>query len=1077
MKQTIYLIAVCLMFPAFALAAGAGEPDAAGLQAIQGGSRSVTYKGRVVDERSSVPLAGVAIVVKDAPQIGMTTNSEGEFRITIPVRYQPLVSVSYIGYQPRESVLVAAADNEIRLKEEAQALEEVQVIAYGQQKKVSVTGAIASINTKDLLKSPSGSAGSALAGAVTGISSVQISGQPGAEDPDIYVRGTGSLSNEASKPLILVDGVERSFFQMDSHEIESVTVLKDASSTAVFGVRGANGVILVTTRRGTKGKPQISWNSTFGLTQSLRHLTGVDSYTYATLYSEAQRSDNPGIKDDQLTFSPFVTEMFRTKADPIMFPDVDWSKYIFKNVAWQTQHNATLSGGGDRIRYFVSLGYLDQDGMMKRFDESYDPNYNYQRFNYRSNIDVDITNTTQLKVNIGGRVSDKREPLTYSLWQNIMWCTPFASPGFVDGKYIYNYKNNYIPLTELTSGLDCYYNWGYRKTTQNELNLDLALSQNLDVITKGLTLNVKGAYNTSYYLATKRAPTGTNSSYTPIYLGSITQPGMDVSDPRFDNTIVYQTDGVTGMREPMTYGEDGSGKSRNWYVEASLNYQRTFGDHAVSALLLYNQSKTYYPGQYTDIPTAYVGYVGRLTYAYKNRYLVDFNAGYNGSENFAPKKRYGFFPAGSVGWIVSEENFMKNQQTVDFLKLRASFGLVGNDKYSGARFLYLDGSWTGNHAVWQNGYGSYQFGMGGSMTMLPDAVENTVGNSEVTWEKVRKQNYGIDLKMFGARLSLTADYFFEHRYDILSTRNTLPSIVAIELPLINLGEVDNRGYEISLGWNSRTEKIDWWVQGNVSYSKNKIIFMDEVMPNYPWMAQTGRSTGLNYGYRFDRFLQADDFDADGALKTDGEGTPLLPVMSLGSPRPGDALFKDLNGDGKIDGNDKTYFGYSQRPDYVLGLLGGFRYKNFEISMQWTAGLHASRMLSGEYRNAFGSTNGRALLKFLADGRWTPENPDARFPRLTFLNKSHYLEDSDLWLMDGSYLRLKVAEIGYTFRDIPAFRKVGVKSLKVYFSGYNLLTLFSDLNDIDIDPEGATSGSNIDSYPNVRIFNFGVNITF
>lgn len=317
---------------------------------------------------------------------------------------------------------------------------------------------------------------------------------------------------------------------------------------------------------------------------------------------------------------------------------------------------------------------------MKRFDESYDPNYNYQRFNYRSNIDVDITNTTQLKVNIGGRVSDKREPLTYSLWQNIMWCTPFASPGFVDGKYIYNYKNNYIPLTELTSGLDCYYNWGYRKTTQNELNLDLALSQNLDVITKGLTLNVKGAYNTSYYLATKRAPTGTNSSYTPIYLGSITQPGMDVSDPRFDNTIVYQTDGVTGMREPMTYGEDGSGKSRNWYVEASLNYQRTFGDHAVSALLLYNQSKTYYPGQYTDIPTAYVGYVGRLTYAYKNRYLVDFNAGYNGSENFAPKKRYGFFPAGSVGWIVSEENFMKNQQTVDFLKLRASFGLVGNDQ-------------------------------------------------------------------------------------------------------------------------------------------------------------------------------------------------------------------------------------------------------------------------------------------------------------------------------------------------------------------------------------------------------------
>lgn len=264
------------------------------------------------------------------------------------------------------------------------------------------------------------------------------------------------------------------------------------------------------------------------------------------------------------------------------------------------------------------------------------------------------------------------------------------------------------------------------------------------------------------------------------------------------------------------------------------------------------------------------------------------------------------------------------------------------------------------------------------MTMLPDAVENTVGNSEVTWEKVRKQNYGIDLKMFGARLSLTADYFFEHRYDILSTRNTLPSIVAIELPLINLGEVDNRGYEISLGWNSRTEKIDWWVQGNVSYSKNKIIFMDEVMPNYPWMAQTGRSTGLNYGYRFDRFLRADDFDADGALKTDGEGKPLLPVMSLGSPRPGDALFKDLNGDGKIDGNDKTYFGYSQRPGLrarPAGRIPVQEFRNFDAVDGRPA---CSRMLSGEYRNAFGSTNGRALLKFPGRRALDAENPRCAF---------------------------------------------------------------------------------------------------
>ncbi len=1083
MKKHKYLFVACLsLFPVMAVAGNDTLHEIMEVPSATNINKNRLYKGKVVDDRTSEPLVGATVKVKGST-IGTITDIDGNFALDIPDNISPIVfEVSYMGYASKEAAPAKTTGFTIRLAEDSQTLEEVQIIAYGKQSKMSVTAAISSIDTKELLKSPSGSVANALSGAVTGLSSIQPSGQPGAENPSIYIRGTGSLSDELSKPLILVDGVERSFFQMDSHEIESITVLKDAASTAVFGVRGANGVVLVTTRRGVSGKPVISLNSSFGLTQALRNLKGVDSYTYATLYNEAQLSDNPSLTESQLGFSPFVIDMFRTNEDPIMFPNVDWNDYLFKNLAWQTQHNLTLSGGGERFRYFVSLGYLLQDGMLKQLGESYDPNYQYKRFNYRSNVDIDITKSTLLKVNIGGHVGAKREPRTDELWRKVLWSTPFSSPGIVDGKLISNiYSNRYISIGERSCPLDYYYNYGYNVDTDNVLNLDLALEQKLDFITPGLSMNIKGAYNTNYNVKASRTPSGADSMCTPIYLGSIETPGMDFWDPRFDRTIVYQTDGVSGLHEQMSYGEQ-VGRGRNWYGEFSLNYSRSFGDHDVSALFLYNQSKKYYPETkidgkvfYMDIPTAYVGYVGRMTYAYKKRYMVDLNAGYNGSENFAPDKRFGFFPAVSAGWILSEEKFMKKQKVIDFLKLRASYGIVGNDKMENARFLYMAGAWSGYNTV-AKGQGSWQFGKDGGTGLLPDAKENTMGNPEVTWEKVAKQNYGIDLKMFDSRLSLTADVFFEKRKDILSTRNTLPAITDINLPKINLGKVNNHGYELSLGWNDRAGKVDYWLKANVSYAKNKIIYMDEVVPNEPYMAETGRSTGLTYGYIFDRFLQKDDFDADGNLKKDENGRQILPQMALGTPRPGDALFKDLNGDGVINGDDKTRFGYAERPDYVFGFLGGLKWKNFEFSMQWTAAMNASRILDGEYRNAFGSTNSRMLLKFLADGRWTEENPNSRFPRLTFMNKSHYLQTSDLWLMNGSYLRLKTAEISYTLPQKDFLKKVGIESVRFYCNGYNLLTLFSDLNDIDIDPEGVTDGGN-NNYPNIRIYNFGVNISF
>lgn len=392
-------------------------------------------KGQVVEALTNEAIIGANIVIKGT-LTGTLTDADGRFSIQIPNNETTILQISYIGYASRE---IAVHDKEtllIELSVKSEILEEVQIVAYGSQKKVTITGAISSIDTKDLVKSPSSSIGNILAGAVSGVSSVQVSGQPGSEDPEIFVRGTGSLSADASRPLILVDGVERSFFQMDPNEIENITVLKDASATAVFGVKGANGVILVTTKRGEKGKTIISVTSSAGLTRAIRHLSIADSYNHALLYSEAELNDDPLKKPEELTFNPFVTQMFREGKDPIIFPSINWEDYITKNYSWQTQHNISLSGGTDRVRYFVSLGYMYQDGMLKKFNESYNPNYTYNRYNYRSNLDIDVTKSTLVKVNIGGRVGVTNEPKNEDLWRSIIWGQPFGGPGIVDGKYV-----------------------------------------------------------------------------------------------------------------------------------------------------------------------------------------------------------------------------------------------------------------------------------------------------------------------------------------------------------------------------------------------------------------------------------------------------------------------------------------------------------------------------------------------------------------------------------------------------------------------------------------------------------------
>lgn len=1015
----------------------------------QTGERKIS--GVVTDE-SGAPMPGATVVVKGT-QAGAVTGPDGVY--AIDASNDNILSFSFIGYITQDVKVGTRTKIDLKLLPSAEAIEEVQVIAYGVQKKVSVTGAIASVGSKDLVRSPNASVGNVMAGLVSGISSVQYSGQPGADDPDIYVRGIGSLDGERSKPLILVDGVERSFFRMDPNEIENVTVLKDASSTAVFGVRGANGVILVTTKRGHEGKTNISLSSSVGVVQAMRMPEMANSYDHAIYHNKMSEGDGT-----TPIFSQKVVEMFRTNADPIMFPDTDWSDLLFKKASVQTQHNLSISGGMKRVRYFISAGYLYQDGLLKRHYESYNPNWRTNRYNYRANIDIDVSKSTLLKVNIGGITEQRNEPNAgdqNNMWMEILRAQPFSSPGFIDGKMITN-TNRYIPVV-MRTGFVSAYGRGYREISQNTLNLDLQLTQKLDFLTKGLAVEVKGAYNSQF--ASRKTWSASPESFSPVYRMSLEHPEINFESTDFnDYDIVYQQSSTGSI---LTYSDNyESNKARDWYLEASVRYNRTFGDHSFGALLLYNMSKKYYMVQYPEIPRGYMGFVGRLTYAYRDKYLFDFNLGRNGSENFAQGKRFGTMPAFSVGWVISEENFMKNQEVIDFLKLRASYGVVGNDRYYNSagveqRFLYLPDSYVESS-------GGYNFGSSTPQN-YPAVLEGLIGNRDVTWETARKQNYGLDLRMLGNRLSFSADVFFENRKDILIQQSTVPAIVAATLPVVNMGRVKNHGYELSLGWNhSPSMKFNYFARLNVSYATNKIKFMDEVHYDEPWKGYTGRRVGSNYGYIFDRFFEQNDFEDNGALK---EG---LPVYS-GVMKPGDLMYKDLNKDGVIDDKDKAVFGYSDTPEYTFGLTAGFNYAGFDFSMLWTGATHVTRRMNEDFTRPFNTGNG-PLMQFMIDECWTPERgQSADFPRLTQANKDHNSQVSSFWVRDASYLRLKNLEIGYSFKAT-ALKKIGIESLRVYINGYNLLT-FDGLD--FIDPESKIGNANL--YPNTRIFNCGVNINF
>lgn len=1047
MKNKVWLIVLAIL----TLQCGKAWGDESHSQSIETTQQTKdrVVKGVVLDGME--PVIGATVFVKNTEK-GTITNIEGEFLLSIPVGAK--IVVSFIGYENKEVIYKGEPEMKIQLTENVTTLEEVQVIAYGTAKKVTITGALASIKSDEIMKSPVGSIANALSGKVPGLSSVQTSGQPGNDDAKIYVRGVGSMTEGLSTPLMLVDGVERSFYQLDPNEVEDITVLKDASATAVFGVRGANGVILVTTKRGQEGKAKITFSTSAALQLPTRIPEFANSYDYATTYNQAQIRD--GVSPENVVFNSEMLDAFRTGSNPLVYSDTDWIGMLVKDKALQTQHNLSISGGSDRVRYFASLGVFTQDGLFKSFDtHGYDTGFKYNRYNYRVNMDVNMTKTTSMKINLGGRLTDRREPnynngtatSINSLFRDIYWTPPFAGPGIVDDKWVTINSQTFGKFGNVSDALSAYYGKGFNTDGDNIINFDFMVEEKLNYIVKGLKAHIKGAYNS----------------------------GASISKRREGRADQYQAfvdeNGITQLKKTqehqiLGYSDENYGQSRDWYLEAALNFQKKVGSHNVSALLMYNQNmKYYYSGSsYPGIPRSYVGLVGRATYDYKTRYMADFSLGYNGSENFAEGQRFGVFPAGSVGWIVSEEPFMQfAKPVISYLKLRASYGIVGNDIVSdGSRFLYLADSYI---------ISTGKYGFGSNINnVLVGSKESKIGNPNVTWETAAKQNYGVDLQFLDGRLVTSFDYFVEHRKNILISRNVNPGYLAVNLPIVNLGKVDNKGFEVTARWEDIIGNVKYYIGTNWGYSKNKVIFKDEIPQPYEWMRQTGRPVGQQFGYIYDGFFTEEEA-ADYAQLKGKEGG--IPDHGSGfTPLPGDVKYKDLNGDGKIDSSDEAAIGNPKYPLLSGNVTAGFSWKGFDLSMTWSGAFKTSRLVDEFYRYPFGETNNRSLLNYMIEDAWTPEKGNAaKAPAISLTNsKPNNYKDSDLWLRDASYVRLKNIEVGYSFPK-SVLSKAHLSFLRLSVSGYNLLT-FDKLG--FCDPETNPSGN---TYPLIKVVNFGLKLGF
>jgi TonB-linked SusC/RagA family outer membrane protein len=1006
----------------------------------------------VVEDENMVSLPGVSVYIKGTT-IGTITDIKGSYSLS-NVSKEAVLVFSFIGYATEERIIGAQTTINIKMTPNVVGLEEVVVVGYGTQKKVTVIGAVSTITSKTLVQSPASNISNALAGRLTGLTTVQNTGQPGKDDASLYIRGRSTWVN--ASPLYIVDGVEReTFTQVDANEVESISILKDASATAVYGVKGANGVIIITTKRGTEQKPVVSLSAQFGLQQPTRLPNYLQSYESALLRNESYLND--GYTADQLPFQPAALEAFRNHSDPYHYPDVDWYEETLINLAPQGQYNINVQGGTKTARYFLSTGYLYQDGLFNTENHTdYNTNYRFDRFNFRTNLDLDVSKNLILSVNIAARIENTNEPGStgytnaekQSSFGSLTRTPPYETPLFQA-----NGKPGVGPM-----GMNPWLavnGFGYTQNKKDVVESLVTLNYKLDKLTKGLSAKGLFSYD-SYYAEQKR--------FTK-------------------NTATYRLD--SGPDEPDSYtvfGEDTKLKYDGGYVssyaklylEGSINYSRSFGNHNVYGLLLGNLDNKTYGGQY--IPYRSMGIVSRVTYDYSNRYLAEINMGYNGSENFAEGNRFGFFPSLSAGWVLSQEAFFKQTLPfINFMKLRLSYGLVGNDKIGGDRFMYTEEYSSRNS--WE---APSRPSFGTSAQEVTILTLSRIANPDLTWEKANKFNFGLETNFWGNKLSTTIDVFLEHRRDILMDRNSIPLYLGVEPPAGNLGETKNNGCEIEIKYANKTgNDFNYWANLNFSYAKNIIISKDEPANKLEWQKEEGQSIGQFYGYQVLGFFDISDFDANGNLNEK------YPRQLVGeAPKPGDFRYADISGDNLIDDRDRLPIGYSDIPRSTYGFSYGFNWRGFDFSMMWQAAVHVSLNISSESLYEF-CEGGR--VQDFHEGRWayytdpfTGELVDTRatatYPRLHSQSSSPNWTVNDFFLYNSDYLKLRNMEIGYKL-PIKQLAILGISKMRLYINANNLLT-FSSVK--QVDPEGPGYGSNQErgwNYPQLAIYNFGINATF
>ena len=992
-------------------------------------AQEVIAKGTVVDSKGE-PIIGATVKIKDGTT-GTITDFDGNF--VINTNADSVVEISFIGYKSVEMKASQLKDIQIVLKDDTEVLDEVVVVGYGSQKKETLTGAISQVKSDELVKSPVANLGQALTGRAAGVSTYQYSGEPGNDNVVLRIRGTGTL-NDAS-PLVLVDGVERDFTQIDPNEIESMSILKDAASTAVFGIRGANGVIIITTKQGVEGPAKVSFSANYALQQPIRMPESTDGVTLAKLYDEAKLYDDPS---QSPSFSPEDLELYANGLDPLCHPNIDWKEYLMKKAAFQQKYNLSISGGTDKAKYYTSIAFFSQGGLMKDMssliDEiTYPHNYDYKRVNLRSNIDVNLTPSTTVSVRLGGIIANKVAPP--DVFTSILQSAAITG-GVYDRKLIIlptiPWGGN--PLQTLLGSIN--------DSNDNTINTGLSFNQKLDFVTKGLLLKGLASYDSYYSHVLKKSEGFSNYRV---------QDGYDENGN--PTKVLEQAWEGSGMVPVPT---ESWSRWQTMHAELALEYKRDFSGHSVGALVLGTLDKKWWKmEQYKTVPLSYMGVVGRFTYDYKMKYLLEFNMGYNGSENFAKGKRFAWFPAVSVGWNVAEEKFIQkiiDPNILSKLKLRASYGITGNDNTSGRRFMYLSGEYTpGGGAIFGSDVQKEMTGF----------LEGKLGNPDVTWETAAKQNYGIDLGLFRNQLLITAEYFHDDRKNILATRMTDPIHMAISgQDVYNIGRVKNSGFDIDVKWNHQINKFSYNVGGNFSYAHNEIVEDGSIKdPNNPHLWTTGHAVGTKWGYRFDQFYNTEDDLKNGP--------------HLGQPSLGEARYVDVNKDGVISTDDYVPLGYPEMPEINYGFSGGFNWNGFDFSFLFQGAARTTKLLDGIFRRPFEKNQG--LPSFVVDERWTPETAEtAKRPKLTLAYTSMSYEESTLWARDGSYLKLRNVEFGYTFsaNQLSRIFKGGkLQGVRIYLSGQNLFT-WDKLK--FVDPESRTASYN---YPQLRVFNAGLSLNF